>query len=577
MTQQGWHRRLAVRLIFFLSVALIPVGLVAVLQTGDIVRQARERDSNALISLTRDAAFAQREAIQRAFGKATGLIPVAYATNDTPARCSQLLAQFIAAQDELVTAGIIGTDGRLWCSSRGNEGFDFSEFPNWSDAVADPQPAVEINPEAPISGQPVVITSQPYFTDGVLTGFIFVSLPHSMLAAPTSVPVAQDLTILSFTETGRLLTSSKPEQDDPLAILPAGRALEDLVGETHRTFTTETNNGETRSYAVSPIVHNTAYVMGTWTPVTAVSSSPIAIPPQVFPIIMWITSLCVAFATVYRLVIRHISRLRRNMRDFASDRHLPRPEAKRDVSSEIAELQLSFVSMAETVLQDEAELERLLHDRTVLLKEVHHRVKNNLQLISSIMNMQMRQLKSPEALQVVQRLQDRVIGLATIHRNLYRTENLSSVSSKTMLLELTDQIFAVARSGKNAGRVERDIDDITLFPDQAMPLSLLVAEAVTNALKYIDASGDGWLKIRLDASEDGEVLVEILNSRAPETPASETDEALEGTGLGSNLMRAFASQLGGQLEIDETATLYTLRVSFLRQGFVADADAEEAA
>lgn len=110
------------------------------------------------------------------------------------------------------------------------------------------------------------------------------------------------------------------------------------------------------------------------------------------------------------------------------------------------------------------------------------------------MNMQVRQVKSPEAKAVVQRLQDRVLGLAMIHRNLYRTETLSQVRAAPMLADLTDQILAVGRENQGSLRLERHLDDVTLYPDQAVPLSLLVAEAVTNALKYVghDGAGDGF-------------------------------------------------------------------------------------
>ena len=85
-----------------------------------------------------------------------------------------------------------------------------------------------------------------------------------------------------------------------------------------------------------------------------------------------------------------------------------------------------FLSMAEGILQDEAELEDALREKSLLIREVHHRVKNNLQLIASIMNMQIRRSRNSETTSVVRRLQDRVLGLARVHRQMYEAQTLAA-------------------------------------------------------------------------------------------------------------------------------------------------------
>ncbi|TDL87070.1 sensor histidine kinase [Meridianimarinicoccus aquatilis] len=579
MTQAttGWFSSLAVRLLIFLSVALIPIGLLAVMQTGDIVRRAENRADAALAGLTRDAAVAEREIIQRAFGIAMGLAPFARASWDTEDECAQGLSELIEQQEMAVTAGFIRSDGEMWCASTG-ETFDFSDYPGWSDNVAAREPTVNVNPRAPISKRPVVTVSQPFTRNGAFAGFVFVSVPHESLALGRSIVDGSGLTVVTFTSGGEILTAMGHEESNPAGVLPVSRSLEDLGSGPVVQFRDTSVSGDPRSYSVSPILDGTVYALGTWVPTPHGATGPFSIKPEFFPIIMWLTSLGVAFATVYRLVMRHLSKLRRQMRAFAKTRRLPDPSNDRDVSGEIRELQQSFADMAETVLHDEAEMEQLVHDKNVLLKEVHHRVKNNLQLISSIMNMQMRELKSREAKAVVRRLQERVLGLATIHRNLYRTENLSKVNAPQMLTELTDQILALADAGQGSFDVDRKFADINLYPDQAVPLSLLVAEATTNSMKYLGTGTGRWVRMRLTVVDETQILLEITNSK----PESESDlaphTADQGTGLGTNLMRAFALQLGGQLDFEDQPDQFSVRIVFTWLGFDAeDQDAQEAA
>ena len=127
------------------------------------------------------------------------------------------------------------------------------------------------------------------------------------------------------------------------------------------------------------------------------------------------------------------------MREFAEHRRLPEGALKAGAPAEIAEMETGFSAMAERILREDAETEDRLHEQKVLLREVHHRVKNNLQLISSIINMQMRQIDSPEARHVLRRVQDRVLGLATIHRNLTQTD-AGTIRADVVLREIVDQL-----------------------------------------------------------------------------------------------------------------------------------------
>ena len=167
--------------------------------------------------------------------------------------------------------------------------------------------------------------------------------------------------------------------------------MKQLTGNTRQVFTARNSEGIDRVYAVISMVDGTVFAMSVWPSDTALLETDFSSRlSSLLPIIMWVASLVVAFWALNRLAITHIRKLGRQMLHFALNRTLPRKPLGEQVPVEIVAMEKSFLGMARSILQDEARLEDSLREKNMLLKEVHHRVKNNLQLISSIMNMQIR-------------------------------------------------------------------------------------------------------------------------------------------------------------------------------------------
>jgi two-component sensor histidine kinase len=230
---------------------------------------------------------------------------------------------------------------------------------------------------------------------------------------------------------------------------------------------------------------------------------------------------------------------------------------------EIRQLAAAYDRMTDTILRDEAELEDLLHHKEVLLREVHHRVKNNLQLIASIMNLQARQARTPEAKELMRGLQERVMSLATIHRGLYQTTGLGDISAAELFPDIVNQILKLGTGPGHRFDVSTEVDDIRLTPDQAVPLALLLTEAMTNALKYAGSeTGTPWIRVSLShpAGESGAEL-RIANSLGPRAAGSDVSTE-EGSGLGTQLLRAFVQQIEGTQSVTESDGVYDLRVRF---------------
>lgn len=229
--------------------------------------------------------------------------------------------------------------------------------------------------------------------------------------------------------------------------------------------------------------------------------------------------------------------------------------------TELKDVADTFGGMTDTIMREEARIEDALRQKDVLLREVHHRVKNNLQLIASIMSMQMRQSRSPEVQQLLQGLHDRVNSLATIHRSLYQTTGQADVRMNEQLDIIVRQVVRMASARNNAIKLETNFTELHLNPDQAVPLSLFVTEAMTNALKYIGAKdgADPILTVNLTLPGDEIAEVLIVNSTAPDAIPLGDDRS---SGLGSELMEAFAEQLEGTFSATPDAGMFTVKLSF---------------
>jgi two-component sensor histidine kinase len=551
-----------------LTLALIPIGTVAVLQTQRAIDAVRETYLDALRAQTMAAATPEREAIIQALGVVRGLSDAIAVLDPGGIACTDLMQRSAATNPRAIFVGLIEPPGISRCNNDGGE-FDFTNSAASQALFADPKGDVRFSASGDVSGRPVVIVSEPVFDpDGVFMGFVSISLPARSVEELQSLYERDGPAVLLFNARGEILSASFTR--DVTSVLPADRELVDLLQRDAFEFTTKSQAGERRDYAVVPIAPGRAYALGSRTAVTSMfRDRPVLATTIAFPLAMWLVSMFVALLTIHRLVIRPIHDLGRRMRGFAEGRRILNADALRSAPEEISEIGDTFETMARKIIHDEADLENTLFEREVLLKEVHHRVKNNLQLMSSILNMQARKVQSDEARRSLRDVQERLRSLATIHRVLYQAPELSQVQFDELLAELVGQLVSIAAERMGQSEPELDLARVTLVPDQAAPLAMLTTEIVTNALKYVgeDAEGRRFFRVKLwkeHTGEQEEIFLEVVNSARPGSTADRP------AGLGRRLIDVLAQQLPAEVSIDAAPDRYTVRLSFLRAGFKAD-------
>ena len=240
---------------------------------------------------------------------------------------------------------------------------------------------------------------------------------------------------------------------------------------------------------------------------------------------------------------------------------------------EVLDLARSFEEATGVLRQREAELVRSQVKQDLLVLEIHHRVKNNLQVIASLLNLQASRIRVPEARAEFQAARDRVRALATLHRHLYADGELHTINMRSFLTELCGQLFS-AMGEKEDDRIHLSIEapELRMSSDQAVPLALIVTEAVTNSIKYAFPRGQsGAISVSL-AERDG-CLDLVISDNGIGIPAGKSKtESGTRDGIGLQLIRGFARQLGASLEVEQgTGTRYAVRLS--RQDAPASLDA----
>jgi PAS domain S-box-containing protein len=193
------------------------------------------------------------------------------------------------------------------------------------------------------------------------------------------------------------------------------------------------------------------------------------------------------------------------------------------------------------------QIEASLAEKVTLVKEVHHRVKNNLQIIISILNLQIRKIDDPVIIDVLKDCQSRVRSMAIVHEQLYKGDDLSRISLGDYLRALGAVLFSSYEAGSRNVRFEPDIRDIYVNMNTAIPLGLISNELITNALKYAFTDKKGGI-ISIRATEDAAGLTFIV---ADNGAGLSPDITLENQpSLGLRLVSTLAEQLNGTVVID---------------------------
>ena len=236
-----------------------------------------------------------------------------------------------------------------------------------------------------------------------------------------------------------------------------------------------------------------------------------------------------------------------------------RKRASEERENLLGQLQELNADLEQRVTARTAELSATLREREVLLQEIHHRVKNNLQVISSLINMQVRQLDDNSSRDALEECQTRVQAIALIHEKLYQSKDYSRVPFSEYARSLAQNIFAATGMSPASVSLQLAMEEVSLGVDKAIPCGLILNELITNALKHaFPPPRKGVVQVELRKDADHGIVFSVSDDGVG---MSDKFDLKESSSLGLSLVFTLVEQLEGNVEILHGSGT-TFRVTF---------------
>ena len=244
--------------------------------------------------------------------------------------------------------------------------------------------------------------------------------------------------------------------------------------------------------------------------------------------VVWIVVLVIAIGLGY---LRHLRLVR---------------EKTAELRRELLERQLA----EKELLDSEQQLRRSLAEKESLLKEIHHRVKNNLQIVASLLYLQEEYVTDEKGVEILRESQNRVKSMALIHEQLYGTSDLANIDFGRYIQGLSANLFDVYGINPNRIRLNVRADDIALGIDTAVPCGLIINELVSNSLKHaFGPEAGGTVDVLVKRLGEGRMEIVVADDGIG---IADLNLDIEKKTLGLRLVDTLIAQLGGRLDVQTT-------------------------
>lgn len=200
---------------------------------------------------------------------------------------------------------------------------------------------------------------------------------------------------------------------------------------------------------------------------------------------------------------------------------------------------------SELLLEKNNIIQQSLTEKEVLLREIHHRVKNNLQFISSLLNLQSRHVKDPEINTVLQESKNRVNSMSLIHQRLYQEDNLTGVDMDAYIHKLTESLLYAYKVDRHKVQTTIKVEDICLEVDSAIPIALILNELLTNVFKYAFIEREEGV-LRIELIHKGNALQLLV---ADDGVGITSKDPTERKSFGYNLIHSLLQKVGGEMQV----------------------------
>jgi two-component sensor histidine kinase len=529
-----------VRLGVATAIALLPVLLLGAAQsTISFHKESQERRASLAAAGERSVA-ATRARLDSAIVVLETISP-----ETVGVQCAPRLRELMSRTQGVLNMVRLDQIGRVDCAAASVTGGRSRAQASWFRRLqAGERSVMDAAPTTGYVSEPaLLVATRTEDAQGRFTGALAAFIALSSLRPDIDQTVPADTQVALVDRRGQILSRT---QNTAFAGLPPDWARQAIAKDAYLYYGRD-QEGSPRVFTITPLLGSDLFTV-----LSAPSPGPFSwarlnlLSSVLFPLIAFFCTLAAVWVAADRVIVRWLHYVERVAAIYAKGRFTVRLLQAEKAPPEIRELAESLDAMAEMIVARDASLHESLAQKDALLREIHHRVKNNLQVITSLLSLQQRSLSDPSAREAMSDTRQRITAMALIYRALYQGPDLRRVELRAFLEELIAQLLVSDQESTGAIRTELHADDLVIHPDKLAPLALFAVEAITNAQKHAFAGRGGTLGVTFRVIGD-EAELEI----ADDGPGA--SQSRSSSGVGRTLMTAFARQLHGRAEITSNA------------------------
>lgn len=522
------------------SVALSPIATFSALQGLERARSDVTSIHERLTKSARSAASGEESVLASAEQVTRALSNLPAVRDGSPA-CDSELSEALFGVTNFSNLARLNKKGVVVCSAVATaKGVSSARQPIFQQVRRSSKFLVSGEIESAILSRPVIAGMLPLFnSSGTFDGALVIVLDVKRLELLVrSRDLANGAVLFIYDANGHILAASNSLIATALIAHSAASARAGNLRET------TDSRGESWTFAIAPLRGGAITVAFAMPQAALFDSTYLNVGADfLMPIMMISFAWLGVWFAAERVVTRWILYLRRLSAVYRRGRYGIRPQLD-GAPSEFRSLGEGMAEMALSIQDRDRRLHDALEQKSILIREIHHRVKNNLQIVMSLLSLQAGQLRDTSAREALTQAQIRINALALVHRILHDAEELATIDLKQLLHELSLQI-AEGMGHENASvRIQENVDSRRVSGDVAVPVALFVAEALTNIFKYAFAPGtDGLIVMSLLPEATGKLHLSIADNGAG------FDASVASSGLGCRLINTFGIQMGGVSKI----------------------------
>ena len=541
-------------LVLIVVVALLPIGTLSVVQALSTLNYSRKLIGNGLVTSALATAARERDPFTISNQALLRLSANSTIINSSPG-CRNALISEMGNTPALINLERSDASGRVQCSVLPYDpSISFATEAWWKRGIQSRDFSVSAPVMGPIVKKRILVAMLPIIGAGEATGgAVTAAIDASWLErSMADSELSRGAVVAIVDRRGRVvLTSDK-------RLLPR---FDVKLGNAKVAQATSIDRTEWM-YAVAPLYEQELYVVYA-EPTEHLMAT--AVGQVRVNLLLPIGALLIASLAIWlgtsRLVLRWLASLGSLADQFAKGDFAGDADKFIRAPRELGQLSAHLHSMARDIESRDRELQAALTAKTALTHDIHHRVKNNLQIVSSLLTLQANKISDPIAREALAQTRARIGALAQIHRLLYEDSQDSdhgNVNIASLLAALCTQ-FRALHSGQSQVQLVCDAASQIVPINNAVPLTLLAVEAVTTGYRHGFPDGQfGTITVHFDIVDDYATL-SISDDGIGYDPSEST------ASMGGQLMEAFAQQLNGELGVVSTAagSIVTLRYPLL--------------